>query len=377
VHGNAPSTRDCRVPSRSHSGSAVQSERQSTELATLGDLLRVTHAIRMLPDLPRGTAAFLVQLGAALPLALTRWVHIERHWWPASDRADAIVAADASAASLFGDVIASLARVLPATSDARALLATIARWHDMSVDTPRQVGRGWMEFDAPDSPCRRLPGFFVDAASKACVSTDALCFALARMISTESPARLARTWTKIQATARGTSLAALGALGREGDAESVRMCVAGESSAIVSGGCDAGTSARIGRQLRAICMMPEQAAPITGLVHLDVIPDRIRTVGIELPLQKDTQLRGRLLERPLLSGLVAAGLCPASEFDCACEFAGAMRCGDGGTRVGVRRLNHIKLVFHDGELAAVKAYYALGLLNARLSASARDNRSTQ
>ena len=356
---------------------AVQPELQNAGLATLGDLLRVTHAIRMLPALPRGTAAFLAELGAALPLTLTRWVHIERHWWPASDRADAIFAAEASAASLLGDVLVALARALPATSDARALHATIARWHEMSVEMPRQVGRSWMEFDAPDSPCRRLPGFFVDAPSKACVSPDPLCFALARMISTDSPARLARTWTKIQAAARSASIAALGALGREADTASVRICVSGESSAIISGGCDTDTAAQIGRQLRAICMTAEQTAPVTGLVHLDVSPNRIRSVGIELPLQKDAQLRGRLLERPLLSGLVAAGLCPAAEFDCACAFAGAVRCGAGGTRVGVRRLNHIKLVFQDGELAAVKGYYAVGLLSARLSTSARGDRSIE
>jgi hypothetical protein len=334
---------------------------------TVADVLRSTRLSEHLPSLPDGTAALLRDWVAPRQVSSTSWVHLERHWYPSTDRTDLIVSCDAASAA--GGTLWT-PPISPNPSQAQAfaaLQAALPTWRALAMESVAQIGRCWLEFDAPESPLTSVPGCFFDAVSHTGIRAPVVASLMTSLASPALRARLTALHTSLEQASESFRIMSVGWLPRQAEHETVRICVAGPLRPLLRQVLGAAEDAGMQAQLAALHAPLPLASPLYGLVHLDVAKHAIATVGIELMMRKAPQLTGVLLERPFLIMLAAMGFCPPSELAWLADFPGAVPCGRDGRRIAVRRISHLKLVYREGALHRVKCYVAVGLLSRSLA----------
>ena len=314
--------------------------------------------------------AAVMRAAARLPAALTRAVYLECRLAPGEAPVDLIVRVEADGgAILAGRGAASLASEV-ARGPVWERVARLCRWWvEGGSPLAAAVGHLWLEFDLADAtegePLPQ-PSLFVSLRARAVarLGGDDWGALLDVVGNTLLPGGLdgetrRRARAVIGARPAGTSIPYLGVMSARASG-AVRVYVRGPAAAEV-----APFLRRQGWSAAAAELAPvlDEAgalrdAPPVGMLHVDVAGGPLPRVGVELAFARPPQLRGALVEGPLLEWLVAGGLSTAARAEALATWPGTRFCTlphELWRSVMSRRVNCVKLVAGAGALEA-KAY---------------------
>lgn len=313
-----------------------------------------------------GAERRLFALGATLHAAAASWAHIECRL-DAREQIDLIVQVEATGRATLIDRACA-----PRWPGPAALARAWARDGDRSV-----VGRLWLEFDLlGDGDTTRPPSTFIELTPRAQVAArdDAVPRALAQAISVLGASTDAETVRRaiarcVRPLPAGATLFAVGAMMSRPDAP-LRLCLTGMSDDALGPYLDAvgwrGDWAAVSSTIAGVARAVGGPASHVGILHLDVRHD-IRhdvepRIGVEIVLDRRSQVRGEVRERAFLELLVQWGCCTPEKRDGLCAWPGVARRTmphELWPSLALRRVNHVKLVHEPGRPIEAKAYLCI------------------
>jgi hypothetical protein len=315
--------------------------------AVLRDIFDALHRRGATEVAHADTLAWITQTCGDLPLTRARWVHIERHWAPASEVEDVILALEPGA---------SVALSVESAGARDAL----HQWHLASSLHGSGLGRAWLEWDAARSAERARPtGVFVDTREVRGASHALACFE--RAVHPDVLAATSTVWARLRDVCPASQLLSVGCLWRSSDAEApLRLCVRGAAlSAVRSELADSSVVAALSQRVHAWPLQQEDA-PICAMLHLDITSHGIQRAGVELVCNKAHQLHGTLREAAWLHAHAPLIGLPPAAGDSFSHVPAV--CALTPEYLAVRRLNHLKCSVTAQGAWSVKSYVVHGAL---------------
>lgn len=345
-------------------------------LTTPADASLVDMIDALLDDAPSALVgpAWRVALGALgerLPAELTRGLYLECRLAAEASRVDLATCLERDARALFaaGSPRGAPLAALWDTEAWRPIRALCTEWSRPDGALHAHVERLWLEFDTElgdDATATPRPGVFLDlrpafAELAPARQLDALCRALDALGAPPTVDERARLLAVLRQLPPGAFLFNLGLFPHRPHA--LRLCVAGVAASHVlpvlraTGwvGDEPGVDALVA-ELHA-AMAHVQRGPT--LLHADIERVPRGRVGIEYALRGQPQARGALHTHPLLALLAARGWCAADKRAALAAWPRrtVRRLESAWLPVTMTRLvNHLKLVWRDGDVAESKAY---------------------
>ena len=288
-----------------------------------------------------------------LPAPLARWLYLERRLDLSDERVDLIVGVERTEARR----LAEPGR--PFEPMPRGIRRLARAW---STDQRyRSIERCWLEYDVLPDGAAPAPGVFLDLEPAAAVLGPAGPFpavhpGLACLGLPPDRLRPAlQLLARLQGRAPGLLLPYVGYFPDRADAP-LRVCLSGVAedtiAALLTDLSWPGEVSRVVTVLAAAGRAP-------SVIHLDLGPELLPSVGFEFGLDHGAQLEGRLAEGAWLTEWVRRGWCRPELVAGLCrwpEVTTGVMSHEVWPSLLVRRVNHLKLVLDAAGRLACKGY---------------------
>lgn len=315
--------------------------------------------------------AAVSRVSGRLPAALTRRLYVECRLHDVA-AVDLVFCIDESGRAMLQKTRPAW---LPAALHGNPLWTGVARlcsrWADPTSPLHKLIYDVWLEFDAGERSHgveALVPNVFVGFTASRGVGRSVLWAAATEALTLLSGGPVSRAadravTTCLESLPREANLAYVGYMFPR-ESSSIRICVTPLGGSALSTYLErvkwAGSVKDVENALRRLT--GRGPIPTTTLLHLDIRQGVLPRIGIELPLDQRTQLRGQVAERALLDRLCDSGLCTAAKRDALLRWPGHERVHvpqQDAPRLMLRRVSHVKLVAEAGRPPVAKAYLSL------------------
>ncbi|HSU14667.1 hypothetical protein [Longimicrobium sp.] len=332
----------------------------------LSETLRLLEP-HLAPELVGGAALSALEAALALvPAAVTDELYLECRLGPGEPRVDTVLHVKGPGRDILAGV--NHAIPLPPPLGDHPAWARLRRfcgeWADPRSIFHTAVGSLWVELDLDDAPGGLEPGIFVDlswlsARGAGPAEWTAYAASAAARLAGRAPApgTIRAVRRCVEALPPGAAMTYAGFFPGRGEG-AIRVCASGVGAATLRGYLRrAGWRGDPGPVLAALG--DADPGPVPGYVHLDAHDGGPGPrLGVEVPFQRRAQLEGHIREAEWLRSLSSVAPEKAGALGRWPGWSNAVLPHQPWRSLLVRRVNHVKLLFHEGCAPQAKAYLA-------------------
>jgi hypothetical protein len=319
------------------------------------------------PELVGGAARAALEAALALvPAAVTDELYLECRLGPGEPRVDTVLHVKEPGRDILAGV--NRAILLPPPLGDHPAWARLRRfcgeWADPRSIFHTAVGSLWVELDLDGAPGGLEPGIFVDLSwlsARGAGPAEWTAYAAsagARLAGRAPPPGAIRAVRRcVEALPPGARMTYAGFFPGRGEG-AIRVCASGVGAATLRGFVRrAGWAGDADEVLAALG--DADPGPVPGYVHLDARDGGPGPrLGVEVPFQRRAQLEGRIREAAWLASLAAAAPEKSAALARWPGWSSPVLPHQPWRSLLVRRVNHVKLLFHAGCAPQAKAYLA-------------------